>query len=80
MSVADAFARAGWAVQEKAKRGFLDDWRLGAELVTTDVFDAVRWLVRKALFMPEKQDFSPFGVDGRRSGWMGDSEVGYVAA
>ena len=80
VSITDPHVTAGWAVQEKVKRGFLDDWRLGAELVTTDVFDAVRWLVRKALFMPEKQNFSPFGIDGRRSGWMGDSEVCQVAA
>ncbi len=65
----------GWAVQEKAKRGFLEDLRIGAELATTAVFDAVRWLVRKALFMPEKQTFSPLGFDGRGPGWIGDGEV-----
>ncbi|KAL0031744.1 hypothetical protein WJX79_004834 [Trebouxia sp. C0005] len=65
---------AGWAVQEKAKRGFLEDLRIGAELATTAVFDAVRGLVRKVLFMPEKQIFSPLGFDGRGTGWVDDSE------
>lgn len=55
----------GWAVQEKAKRGFLEDFRIGLELATTAVFDAVRWLVRKALFMPEKQTFTPLGMEKR---------------
>ncbi|KAL0056175.1 hypothetical protein WJX82_008465 [Trebouxia sp. C0006] len=65
---------AGWAVQEKAKRGFLEDLRIGAELATTAVFDAVRGLVRKVLFMPEKRIFSPLGFDGRGTGWVDDSE------
>ena len=49
------------------------------ELGTTNVFDGVRWLVRKVLFMPDKQPFSPFGFDGRHPGWMDDSEVSNVS-
>lgn len=65
---------AGWAVQERAKRGFLEDLRIGAELATTVVFDAVRGLIRKVLFMPEKQIFSPLGFDGRATGWVDDNK------
>jgi len=71
----DSCRSTGWAVQEKAKRGFLEDLRIGAELATTAVFDAVRGLIRKVLFMPEKHIFSPLGFDGRGTGWVGDSEV-----
>jgi hypothetical protein len=71
----DSCCSTGWAVQEKAKRGFLEDLRIGAELATTAVFDAVRGLVRKVLFMPEKRIFSPLGFDGRGTGWVDDSEV-----
>lgn len=60
-----SYCIVGWAVQEKAKRGFLEDFRIGLELATTAVFDAVRWLIRKALFMPEKQAFTPLGVERR---------------
>lgn len=62
-------------MQEKAKRGFVEDLRIGAELATTAVFDAVRVLVRKVLFMPDKQAFSPLGFGGRGPGWIDDSEV-----
>ena len=62
-------------MQEKAKRGFLEDWRIGAELATTAVFDALRWLIRKALFMPEREAFSPLGVNGTGPGWALGSQV-----
>ena len=39
----------GWAVQEKPKRGFLEEIRIGAELAVTAVFDAIRWVVTKTL-------------------------------
>ena len=53
----------------------MEDLRIGAELATTAVFDAVRGLIRKVLFMPEKHIFSPLGFDGRETGWVDDSEV-----
>ena len=65
----------GWAVQEKAKRGFLEDFRIGLELATTAVFDAVRWLVRKGLFMPEKQTFTPLGMEKRFQTGVASHEV-----
>ena len=71
----DSCCSPGWAVQERAKRGFLEDLRIGAELATTVVFDAVRGLIRKVLFMPEKQIFSPLGFDGRATGWVDDNKV-----
>lgn len=62
-------------MQEKTKRGFLEDWRIGVELAITSVFDAVRWVVRKVLFMPEKQALPPWGLDGRHTEWVDQHEV-----
>lgn len=45
------------------------------ELAITSIFDAVRWIVRKLLFMPEKQALPPWGVDGRHTGLLEDPEV-----
>ena len=65
----------GWAVQEKSKRGFLEDGRIALELATTAVFDAVRWLVRKVLLMPDKPVHTPMAKDRRRQPWADSNEV-----
>jgi hypothetical protein len=44
---------AGWAISEVAKkRGLVEDLRLGLEVVVGVVFDGLRWMVRRAVFMP----------------------------
>ncbi|KAL3139966.1 hypothetical protein ABBQ38_004253 [Trebouxia sp. C0009 RCD-2024] len=73
----DLFDRpAGWAVQEETKRGFLEDWRIGLELAITSVFEAVRWTVRKVLFMPAKNAMAPWGWGGRHTKRMDQPEEG----
>ena len=62
-------------MQEKSKRGFLEDTRIALELATTAVFDAVRWSVRKALIMPEKQALTPAGLKKRIADGSEGSEV-----
>lgn len=53
-------ARAGWAVDEKAKRrGFMEDIRVGCELAVTSVFEAVRVVVRRVLALPNRSAWSP---------------------
>ena len=44
---------AGWAVAETSKkRGLVEDIRLQCELGLSVVFEALRWLLRKALLLP----------------------------
>lgn len=62
-------------MQEKIKRGFLEDFRTGLELGTTAMFDAVRWLVRKALFMPDNQTFTPLGMQRKYQDEIASAEV-----
>lgn len=70
----------GWAVQERTKRGFMEDWRIGAELAITSVFEAVRWTVRKGLFMPSKHALPPFELSGKQTERVDRHEVTFTSS
>ena len=47
---------AGYAVQQKARRGFLEDAVELLELAVSGIFEGLRWVTQKLLLLPPPED------------------------
>ena len=54
--IAEPGCSAGYAVQQKARRGFLEDAVELTELAVSGIFEGLRWITQKLLLLPPPKD------------------------